>query len=146
MLPLAGGAAAYLVKCHAAGFCLEVGHSTAHTHWRECYTHGEPVRLGQMELEVTHHLAASHIGEVVVDIHLAPEAGVLHALCIHIAILADGFRKGDCKVGVVLSRPAVGDAIACEQGVVDHAQIGPQRLSLIIIYACSQVENELPVC
>ena len=57
----------------------------------------------------------------------------------------DRLREGHGKVGVVGARPTVGDAVACNQGVVFHTHHGPKGLSVIVVDAVVQVHDDASV-
>ena len=143
LCPLFCGSCLNLLKRKASSFCLQVGKRPALTNGRERDFDGQLTVCRQLRLEVSGNLTASHIRKVVMDVILSPEAIVLHALLILVAIVLNGFGKRDCKVGVVLSRPTVGDAIARQERVVLNAKVRPERLSIIVIDAVAKVENEL---
>ena len=69
------------------------------------------------------------------NIHLAPETIVFHPLGIYVAIVVDRFGEGNGKVSVVLASPSIGDTITGEKCVIDHPQVSPECLPLIVIYA-----------
>ena len=51
----------------------------------------------------------------------------------------------DGEVGIVRSRPAIGDAVARQQGVVLHAEVGPKGLAVVVVDAVLQVKDDAPV-
>ncbi len=77
-----------------------------------------------------------------VQVKATPETTIQHTLPVGITIAADRRREGDGKVGVVLPCPTIGEAITLKQRVVDHAQISPYRLSLVVVDAMTQVDDD----
>ena len=120
-LPTVRGLLAQLVEGKPGSLGLQVGEGSALTDGRECHLDGQLTAGRQLQLEVGGYLASGHVGEVVVYVVLPPEARVLHALLVVVAVLLYGLGERDGKIGVVLPGPAVGDAIAGEERVVHHA-------------------------
>ena len=80
------------------------------------------------------------------NVHLAPKAVVQHALLVVVAPLLDGFRQFDGEICIILPGPSASDTITRQRGLVLHTQIGPQRLSLVIIDAAAKVQYKLTLC
>ena len=95
--------------------------------------------------EISHDFAPRHLREVVFDVEFAPAAIVFGLLQLTIAIVGDGLVEADGKVGVVRSRPAVGDAITRQQGVVFHAEVGPEGLAVVVVDTVLQVKNDAAI-
>ena len=51
----------------------------------------------------------------------------------------------DGEVSVICSRPAVGNAVARQQGVVLHAEVSPEGLAVVVVDAVLQVEDDAAV-
>ena len=132
-----------LLKGESGRFCLEVGKSTALADGRKRDFDGKLTACRELQLKVGGNLAACHVGEVVVDVVLAPKAVVLHSLVVVVAVCLNRFGERNGEVGVVLSCPAVGDAVAGQKRIVFYAQIAPKRLPFVVVYAVSKVEDEL---
>ena len=132
-----------MVEGTSVCFRLQIGQGTLHAHCRESHANLKHLLLQSTETEIGRYFASGHIGEVVVDIILAPKAVVAHLLLVLIAIIGNGMRQGNGKVGIILACPAVGDTITGEQRGADDTQVGPERLAFIIVNAVTQIENKL---
>ena len=62
-----------------------------------------------------------------------------------VAVVQNGVGERDGEISVVLSSPAVRDAIARQQRVVFNTKIAPKRLAIVVVDAVSEVENELRI-
>ncbi len=132
-----------LLEAFALGFGLEVAQGALGADGGERHFHLQG--LGLVEGEVGYDLAPRHLGEVLVDLELAPHAVIFRLLQVAVAVVGYGLAEADGEVGVVGSRPSVGDAVARQQGVVFHAQVGPQRLAVVVVDAVLQVEDDVAV-
>ena len=61
---------------------------------------------------------------------------------VFVSEVLDWLGEGHCKVGVVGACPTVGDAVACNQGVVFHTHHGPKGLSVIVVDAVVEVHDD----
>ena len=111
-----------LVEGLARGLSPEILQCALFAHGRERHLHGELLRGEVIKVEVGHNVAAGHLGEVVVDVEVAPEALILLPLHVAVAVAHYGLAEAYGEVGVAAARPSLGHAKACEQRVVVHTE------------------------
>ncbi len=66
-------------------------------------------------------------------VEFAPTSFIVDLPAVRITIFSYRLRKGDGEVGVVGARPAVGDAVAGQQGVVLHLHFRPEGLAVVVV-------------
>ena len=75
------------------------------------------------------------------DVETAPEAVVIYLLLVFIAIILYRLGKGDGEIGIIRPRPAVGNPIPCQQGVILDAEACPEDFPVVIVDTVSEVED-----
>ena len=142
-VPLLSGFRGQLPEVLLCSFSLQVLEGSCRAGGREGYlNHQFRLSVG-VEVEVSHHLAAAHFGEVSVYVKTSPETVVQRLPLFLVTIVADGLREGDGKVRVVGACPSVGDAVAGQQGVVLHTEVAPQHFAVVVVDAVHQVQNQM---
>ena len=87
-------------------------------------------------------MAAGDVREIVMQIELPPETPVVRRFAVCIAVIDDGLGEGDGKIGLVEAGPAICEAAACNQGVIDNPNTGPQDFAIVVVKAVQEIEDE----
>ena len=142
LVPNAACLIAELFKRLAVRFGPQIAQGSLRADGRKGHTKGQSMGGIVCKVEVGHGVAACHLGKVVLEVKLAPESAVVGFLAVAVAVTLDGFAQGNGEIGVVAARPSAGDAIAREEGVVLHANAGPEHLAVVVVDAMSEVEDD----
>ena len=134
-----------LVERLPGGLRRKVLQCALRTGRRQGHLHGQLRVPGSRELEPGHQLASGHRREVVVLVELAPASFIIDLLPVRVAIFRNRLREGDREVGVVGAGPAVGDAVAGQEGVVPHLNLRPEGLAVVVVDSVDEIQNHLSV-
>ncbi len=140
VVPLAERLGANLVERLAVGLGAEVAQRPFGAHGRKSDANLELVRTVGFELKPSRDLAARHLGKILVEAEFAPKTLIQDLRAILIAVMRYRLGERGGEVGVVLARPAVGDAVARDERVALDAYARPQGLAVVIVDAVFEVD------
>ena len=98
-----------------------------------------------VELEPGGEFAPRHLREIVILRELAVSALVVDGGLVFPTVFGDWLGETDGEVGVVRARPAVGDAVAGDEGGGDHAYLSPEGLAVVVVDAVVEVQHNVAV-
>ena len=114
VVPLPARLLAKRIEGLARRLCVQVAQRALGADGRKGDFQSKFVGGSVVEVEISHHVASRHFGEVMVKVEPPPKALVVCFFPVMIAIAFERFAQGDGKVRVVAPRPAAGDAVAGE--------------------------------
>ncbi len=141
LFPGAGGLAPDRLERLAGSLRSQVLQGPFRRDSRQGHLHLEFGHLG-VELEIGRDVTPGNVREIVMQVELAPESPVRRLLAVGITIVYDGLGKGDGKVGIVASRPAVRNPVTRDKGIVHDPDPRPEHFAVIIVDAVKQVHYQ----
>ena len=144
LLPFCLGCRADIFETPAGSLGLEVPQGSRCAGCRQGNFYGDGSRHFS-EAEPCNQFPAGHLREIVVLGELGIASLIAYGRLVFVAVFHHWLRETDGEVGVVGSGPAVGNAVASDEGVIVNPDFGPESLAVVVVDAVVEIQDQVRI-